>query len=122
MGHTFFDFRLTSFVLDQDLSLEYVGRGHGRAGLERMRVERLAEQQVAQDLLAMLGESFLLLLGAVVLERQDHRKVGRDEGRVGDGLDDVAEEYVGAQGHAVRDYGLLVVLAVPAVELDAAAA
>lgn len=70
----------------------------------------------------MLSEPLLLLLRAVVLERQNHREVGRDESRVGNGLDDVAEEDVSAERHAVRDDGLLVFLAVPAVELDAAAA
>lgn len=87
-----------------------------------MRLERFGEQQIAQNLLAMFSQSFLLLFRAVILERQDHRKFGRDERRVGDGLHHVLEQNVGAQRHAVRDYRLLVFLAVPAVELDASTA
>lgn len=58
----------------------------------------------------------------MILERQDHRKFGRDERRVGDGLHHVLEQNVRAQRHAVRDYRLLVLLAVPTVEFDASTA
>ena len=65
---------------------------------------------------------FLLLAdGAPVLDGEDDRQAGGDEGVRGDSLHDFPEGDLGGEGVAVVDDGLAVV-AVPAVELDAAAA
>ncbi len=70
----------------------------------------------------MAGQLLLLFLAAVVLKRQDHGVLTGDEGRLGYGLYDVLEGYIRTQSHTVRDNGLRVVLAVPAVELNTSTA
>ena len=55
-------------------------------------VEGLAEEEVAEDLVAHLGHLELVVLGAVVLEGQDHRVVRRQEGRVANRIDTVLHQ------------------------------
>ena len=66
------------------------------------------------------GHLLLLADRAVVLDRQDDGEGRGDEGRLGDGLDDLPEGDLGGERVAVVDDGLAVV-PVPAVELDAPA-
>lgn len=87
-----------------------------------MRVDGLLEEQVAEKVLAVFGEFVLLRFAAVVLEREDHRVVGREERGVADGLNHVAEEHFCAHGLPVRHHRLLLLpRAVPTVDLDAPA-
>ena len=117
-----FHVRVQPLVLDQDLPLEPVGRGQRGSRAGREVLQRLLQQHLSEDLVAVLGHLVLLVPAAVVLEGEDDRVVGRDKGAVPDGVDDVLEGNVGAHGLPVGDDGLVVrVVPVPAVQLDAAA-
>lgn len=47
-----------------------------------MRIEAFLQQQIAEYILAILGQLILLVFTAVVLKRQNHRVVGSDESTV----------------------------------------
>jgi len=83
-------------------------------------LERLLQQEITQYFVTVLGQLVLLLLAAVILEAEDHRILGRYEGRVSNRVYDILEYDVSAHGFAVSDYWLLVFpLAIPAIQLNA---
>ena len=99
--------------LDQDLVLEEVGGGEDPQG----GVHRVGPEEVAQHAGEQLGHPVLLLLRAVVLDRQDEGVGGGGEGVGLDGVgEDVLEEEFGGESPAVVD-DRFSVASVPAVQL-----
>ena len=54
-----------------------------------MPIDGLGQEKVAEQALAVSRQAFLLLLAAVVFERQYDREVAGHERRLGDGFDHV---------------------------------
>lgn len=78
------------------------------------------QQQISEDLIAVLRQLVLLGFAAMVFKGQDHWVVWGHEGSVPQRVDHVFEENVCAHGHAVGDDWLLIFpFAVPAVEFYA---